>query len=40
MTLEATNTALLIKWLFIYFNEDGVWHEMLWNTYFGSKVVS
>ena len=38
--LQVKNEALLSKWLFKLFTEDGVWQTMLRNKYLGQKAVS
>jgi hypothetical protein len=38
--LEVKNSALLGKWLFKLFTEDGVWQTLLKRKYVGTKALS
>jgi hypothetical protein len=38
--LELKNKRLLAKWLFILMNEEGMWQELLYKKYLGSKTLS
>jgi hypothetical protein len=39
LDLEIMNIALLSKWLWNFFNEDGIWQKILWKIYLQKQTL-